>query len=240
MPPPRRLNKGPHPMRLLVYGMQSSGASLFTFFLAQRRDCLPFIDILNNYAAPRLDTGLDAVAKCVITTAYSLDEHIERFQPDRTLLFLRHPCHNYYSLQSKNYRNHSGLIDEKFSLLDTVFRQRDRFDAVVTYEDFLDNDPAVFARLADIGWPVDEYFFDYGRSQNDMVEFLVRHIPDLFDRLELSFGNHRGRGPVARFRDKPCSPDLEARVATLCPSLFDHYRLSGPGRAGTDTTAGHR
>jgi len=68
-------------MRLLVYGMQSSGATAFTLFLAQRPDCLALVDIPNNFAAPRLDTPVDTVAKVVVTTAYPLPVHMERFRP---------------------------------------------------------------------------------------------------------------------------------------------------------------
>ena len=39
-------------MRILVYGMQSSGASLFTYFLAQRPDTIAVIDLWDGVVAP--------------------------------------------------------------------------------------------------------------------------------------------------------------------------------------------
>jgi len=124
-------------MRILVYGMQSSGATAFTLFMAQRPDCLALVDVLNNYAAPRMSTPLDMVVKVVATTAYPLAAHMERFRPDRVVLLLRDPHDNYQSLSNKPYRNHSGLMEEKFILFDQVFAERERFDAVIRYEDFV-------------------------------------------------------------------------------------------------------
>jgi hypothetical protein len=60
-------------MRVLLYGMQSSGASILAFALAQKPDCLAFVDIWNMFwnmfAAPELETDRDCVAKAVVTTA---------------------------------------------------------------------------------------------------------------------------------------------------------------------------
>ena len=226
-------------MRLLVYGMQSSGATAFTLFLAQRPDCLALVDILNNYAAPRVDTGLDMVVKAVVTTAYPLEVHRERFRPDRIVLLLRDPRDTYRSLSTKSYRNHSGLIDEKFALIDEVFAGReDRFDAVVHYEDFVARNPLVPAAMAALGWPVDDSFYDYRRRHEELAGALWRHVPDLMDRIEFAFGNVQGRAVSERFRDKPRDPDLEAqaleaqaleaKLETLCPRLLTHYRQRVP------------
>ena len=130
-------------MRLLVYGMQSSGATAFTLFLAQHPDCLALVDVLNNFAAPRVTTSMDMVVKVTMTTAYPLAVHMERFRPDRVVLLLRDPHDNYQSLKTKNYRNYSGLLDEKFMILDQVFAERDHFDAVIHYEDFIARNPLI-------------------------------------------------------------------------------------------------
>lgn len=211
-------------MRLLVYGMQSSGATAFTLFLAQRPDCLALVDTLNNYAAPRVDTDLDMVVKTVVTTAYPLAVHVERFRPDRILLLLRDPRDNYQSLATKPYRNHSGLIDEKFILIDQVFAERDRFDAVLHYEDFVARDPRLSETLNRLGWPVEDGFHDYRRRHDELIGALWRHVPDLMDRMEVAFGNVQGRAVSERFRDKPRDPALEARLEGLCPRLLAHYR----------------
>jgi len=211
-------------MRLLVHGMQSSGATLFTYFLAQRPGCLALVDILNNYAAPRLETGLDAVAKCVVTTAYPIAVHLARFQPDRTILVLRDPRDNYASLATKPYRNHSGLIDEKFALLDALFAQRDRFDATVHYEDFMDRDPAVLERVRALGWPVDASHYAFERNFENILRVVWDDQPRLFTEFEMSFGNCDPRGLKAERRTKPRAPEIDRTLEALCPRLLAHYR----------------
>lgn len=211
-------------MRLLVHGMQSSGATAFTLFLAQRPDCLALVDIPNNFAAPRLDTPVDTVAKVVVTTAYPLAVHMERFRPDRIVLLLRDPRDNYISLRTKNYRNYSGLIDEKFLILDQLFAERARFDAVIRYEDFVARDPMVLETVKALGWPAEEDFYQYRRRHNEMLEALWRLTPGLMENFEFVFGNVRGTEVSERFRDKPCDAEVEARLEKLCPRLLADYR----------------
>src|SRR5690606_27289883 len=180
-------------MRLLIQGMQSSGATAFTLFLAQRPDCLALVDILNNYAAPTLETDRDVVAKVVVTTAYPLEVHQERFRPDRTILFLRDPRDNYVSLARKSYRNHSGLIDEKFAILELLFEKRAMFDAVIAYEDFVARDPAVLDTVNRLGWPVNAGYFSFRRTHVELAEILWNEVPALFERFEFSYGNVQAR-----------------------------------------------
>ncbi|HSK42187.1 MAG TPA: hypothetical protein VK943_20645 [Arenibaculum sp.] len=210
-------------MRLLIYGMQSSGASTFAFLMAQRPDCLALVDVLNMYAAPRLETTAPALAKCVVTLAFPLDVHVERFRPDAAVLLLRRPHDNYSSLMSKPWRNHGGLIDEKFALLERVFDERGRFDAVVPYEDFVARRPWVFERMRDLGWPVEEGWFALPRTHNDLAGFVWEHEPSLFDRFELAFGNYHSGGISGRFERKPADPVIDAAVRRLCPRLCGFY-----------------
>jgi hypothetical protein len=92
--------------------MQSSGASTLAFLLAQKPGCAAFVDIWTHYVAPSLPGDGDVVAKVVVTTAFPLALHQERFQPDCTVLFLRHPEANYRSLATKPYRHHCGFMEE--------------------------------------------------------------------------------------------------------------------------------
>lgn len=210
-------------MRLLIYGMQSSGASVFTYFLAQRLGCLALVDILNMYAAPRLRSRLDIVAKCVVTTSFPFELHAERFQPDKTLLLLRDPRDNYASLKTKSYRNHSGLMHEKFRLIDQIFAERARFDAVVHYEDFIDRAGAEDSVRA-LGWPVAAAYYDFSRTADQMIADLWRHEPELFDDFEPAFGNCDQRGFKPERRRKLRDPASESVLEELCPALLAHYR----------------
>src|ERR1700743_2471653 len=108
-------------MRVLLYGMQSSGASAIAYTMAQRAECVAFTDIWNMFAAPVLETTADVVAKAVVTTAYPLSVHKARFKPDVTILVLRHPVDNYISLAPKIYATESGLVGEKFRVLEKTF-----------------------------------------------------------------------------------------------------------------------
>lgn len=211
-------------MRLLVHAMQSSGATTFARVLAERPGCIALVDIPNNFAAPRVSTAADFIAKAVITTAYPLATHVERFRPDRTILLLRDPRDNYQSLRTKPYRNHSGLLDEKFVLLDRIFAERAEFDAVIAYEDFLARAPSVFAALAGVGWPITDDFYRFSRSYDDLLNTLWHHEPDLRNGMDVVFGNSRGGEVTASWRDKPRDPALEAHLESLCPLLLAHYR----------------
>lgn len=216
-------------MKLFVFGMQSSGATAFTLFLAQRPDCVALVDIANNFAAPRVAPPLDMVAKAVVTTAYPLAVHVERFRPDKVILLLRDPRDNYQSLKGKNYGNYSGLIDEKFLIIDQLFAERDRFDAVIEYEDFVARDRAVRNTVTALGWPVEDSFYTYGRRHDEIIAGLWQYLPDMMQNMDFVFGNVRGREVSEGFRDKPRDPALDAHLETLCPRLLAHYRAKRGG-----------
>ena len=211
-------------MRLLVYGMQSGGATAFTLFLAQRPDCLALVDVPNNFAAPRIAPVIDMVVKVVITTAYPLAVHIERFRPDRIILLLRDPHDTYQSLKTKHYRNYSGLMDEKFLLLDQIFAERRNFDAVIRYEDFVARDAAVLNTVKGLGWPAEESHYAYRRRHDEVLKDLWEHVPEIWEQMEFVFGNVQGREVSEAFARKPRDPEIEARLRGLCPRLLAYYR----------------
>lgn len=220
-------------MRLLVHGMQSSGATAFTRALAERPGCLALVDIANNFAAPRVTSSADFVAKVVVTTAYTLAEHVERFQPDRTILLLRDPRDNYVSLADKNYRHHSGLMDEKFALLDRIFADRALYDATIHYEDFVARSPAVHAALADLGWPIGEENYTFRRDYNDLLGTLWQAEPQLQESMTVVFGNVQGKGISDQWRDKRYTPAVEETVARLCPRLLAYYQTRRANEAAS-------
>lgn len=210
-------------MRLLVHGMQSSGATAFTLMLAQRPDCLALVDVPNNFAAPRVATSRDFVAKVVVTTAYPLSVHVERFRPDRVVLFLRDPRDTYMSLRTKHYRNHSGLIAEKFAILDALFASRDRFDAVIEYEDFVTRHESVHVAMRRLGWPVDARYYAFERRHKELLAALWEHEPALMDAMDFAFGAVRDAQVSERHQNKPRDPDVEAVLTKWCPRLLSHY-----------------
>ncbi|MCJ2185393.1 sulfotransferase family protein [Novosphingobium beihaiensis] len=224
-------------MRLLVHGMQSSGATTFTQVLAQRPGCIALVDIPNNFAAPRVTTRKDFVAKAVITTAYPLAVHVERFRPDRVVLFLRDPRDNYVSLSTKPYRHHSGLMEEKFRLLEQLFAQSDRFDAIIHYEDLVARKPCVSVAMEALGWPVREEHFRFRRSCDELLRSLWEAEPSLIAEMDAAFGAARGDRMSGRYRRENRNKDSEGKVAQLCPGLLAHYRIRELSR-GEDMDAG--
>jgi hypothetical protein len=210
-------------MRVLLYGMQSSGASALAFTLAQKPDSVAFVDIWNMFAAPELETDRDSVAKVVVTTAFSLEVHRRRFRPDVTFLVLRHPADTHESLIGKSYANESGLIDEKFAVLEEVFRSGSGFDQIVYYEDFVFSPRGLVALFDSIGWQIGYDALLFGRTQREILDTNAAACPGIDGRLKYGPGNIQTRG-VLRDRVRFAEPwGKSANLPRLCPSLLDHY-----------------
>jgi hypothetical protein len=211
-------------MRLLIYGMQSSGASTVAFVLAQKPDCCAFVDIWTMYAAPALPTAgpKDTLAKVVVTTAFPLALHQERFRPDRTILVLRHPVVTYRSLVGKVYRHHCGFIEEKFALLDRIFSEESRFDAVIYYEDLVYFPAETLAKISTLGWQCSVDFLECARTQAEMVAFNEAHLPSVIGRLQYGQGNYHGGQVKPEFAGLADLPD-PGPISDWCPRLLAHY-----------------
>lgn len=214
----------PKRMRVLLYGMQSSGASVLAFTLAQKPESLAFVDIWNMFAAPEIEAAeSDIVAKVVVTTAFSLEVHRRRFRPDVTLLVLRHPVDTFYSLSGRSYANENGLIDEKFALLEEVFRAGSGFDHIVHYEDFIFR-PRGFVDLADrIGWRIGYDALLLQRAHSDIERTNLARCPGIAERLKYGVGNIHTNS-LMRDRVRFSEPwNRTAHLPGLCPSIFAHY-----------------
>jgi hypothetical protein len=214
--------------------MQSSGASLLALTLAQKPDSMAFVDIWNMFAAPELETNRDCVAKVVVTTAFNLEVHRRRFRPDVTVLFLRHPVDTYESLFGKSYANEAGLIDEKFALLEEVFRAGTGFDHILHYEDFVFSPRGVIALFDRIGWHIGFNAMLFGRTQREIEEGNVAASPGIDKRLKYGVGNVQTRG-LLRDRIRFAPPwGKSAHLTRVCPTLFDHYAALRKGKDRRD------
>jgi hypothetical protein len=210
-------------MRILIYGMQSSGASTLAFLLAQKPDCAAFIDIWAMYAAPSLPGTGDVVAKVVVTTAFPLALHQERFRPDCTVLFLRHPVANRGSLSTKSYRHHCGFMEEKFRLLDAVFESRSGFDAVLCYEDLIYDTTGMLQSVSQLGWACDSNV-RFDRNPAEIQRFNEQRYPMVMDRLEYGSGNHHWGRLDPDFVNLPESSDADPDMREWCPAVTAHYQ----------------
>jgi tetratricopeptide (TPR) repeat protein len=217
-------------MRLLVYGMQSSGASTLAFMLGQKRGCGALVDIWSMYAAPRLTEPGDIIAKVVVTTAYPLAVHQARFRPDHTILLLRHPVANERSLSTKPYRDHCGLLEEKFQILEDVFANGSAYDTIIHYEDLVFDPPGALASIAAAGWSGVPAEPAPRRTHQDMVDFNQQHFPSLTGRLQYGLGQHRGEDVSAAYAGL-YHLAADSRVAAWCPRIVTHYAdLMASGR----------
>jgi len=210
-------------VRLLIYGMQSSGASTLAFLLAQKERCAAFVDIWAPYAAPSLQGEGDVVAKVVITTAFPIALHRERLQPDCTILFLRHPEVNYRSLATKVYRHHCGLLEEKFAVLDAVFKARHEYDAILYYEDMVSNPRATLTAITQLGWSCSADFLRLERKPADIMQVNEDRYPEVVGRLEYGMGNYHGRQLSQGFAHLQDLPEPGQEVCRWCPALTEHY-----------------
>ena len=222
-------------MRWLVYGLQSSGASLFSYFLAQAEGALAVIDLRarrrewlhrrETPVAPALEYAGPVVVKCVVTTRVSFEAHRESFQPDRSILFLREPCANLASLRVKPYARHGGSVDEKLALLDHYYAKRHIFDAVFHYEDFITNAADSVERLCSLGWPADLAHYGFPAS----IEEVVCRSRERSAWCDQTFGkrwgtgNVRGRVVDPQYQELRGSEHDRARVEASCPGLLAAY-----------------
>jgi len=217
-------------MRVLLYGMQSSGASALALALAQKPDSLAFVDIWNMFAAPELETDREVVAKVVVTTAFSLEVHRRRFRPDVTVLVVRHPVDNYYSLLGKTYANESGLIDEKFAILEKVLKSRKGFDHVFFYEDFVFSPQSLIGLCDRMGWPITWDALLFRRTQREIQRSNAAACPGIHGRLKYGAGNVYDRG-LLRDRVKFSEPGGKtSHLPMQCPSLFARYSAARADR----------
>ena len=207
--------------------MQSSGASLVTFFLGQAPRSVALVDIWVRHLTPALrgDTAAHLIAKCTVSTLFDFEEHVRSFRPDRAVLILRNPIQNYASLHAKDYIDEGGPIDEKFARLEQAFRDRDRFDLTLTYEEFVRDSASTIASLQAVGIPADPSYYDFRRSTKKIKAFNFAHEPWCQQRFGFGwgFGNVQGSqlNPAKLYR--PVSPELELRARELCPSVCAYY-----------------
>ena len=213
-------------MRTLIYALQSSGASLFTFFMGQKPDSIVIVDLHSSNLAPSLaNVQKDIFLKCVITTKYTLDDHINSFNPDKLIFVVRNPYDNYASLNRKKWRYENGFINDKFVSLEKCFANRGRFDKMIRYEDFILDKNGTIELLKDFGVTENSYAFprtlrvmrDYNRDNCDWCA---------------TNGGKYGRGKI-HFRGPMINPKLVCKtiseedrklVETLCPSVCEFYR----------------
>ncbi len=216
--------------RILVYALQSSGASLFTYMLSQIPNSIGIIDVWAEYCTPEIKSPYPVIAKAVPTAKYSLEDHVRSFQPTKKILFIRNPYDNYISLNDKPYRDEAGTLEEKFSMMDEVFRDRETFfDGTYFYEDFVNNPVDLVQTIRQtitVDIPVNAH--QLNRTLDDISDFNQRHCGWCKDtyRSYWGFGNIHKRSPnhikVVTYNN--IEPRIKRALEEITPCLYSNYQ----------------
>lgn len=210
-------------MRILLYGLQNSGATLAALFAGQREGSLVVPDLWTMYCAPRPPFSRDICVKATVTEAFPLSRHKRAFRPDFTALIVRRPIDNYLSLKRKAFANHDGIITQKFRRVERAFRATSTFNEVVVFEDFVAAPDAFANRLRQFGWRLPPDAHEFPRSALEMERFIWAQERRLYPQIQWGTGQARIQ-PLAGIR-LGRSEDQEARAFCRqhCPALQDFY-----------------
>ncbi len=216
-------------MRIFCYGAQSSGASLFCYWLSQLQDYLSVLDLYVRERAPsRACLSNEKIILKATVSHLDVNEQIKRFAPDKKILFLRDPCQNYISLSSKPYRDFGLSMEDKFKKLNDIVRNgTSDFDAIVKFEDFVEKREETVQLLNDSGIPasMDNYLFS--RSVEEIVNFSKANSAFLEETYKVTWaeGNIHKRSAEGRLRaaTRPVNAMVAKKVLRLCPDLKALY-----------------
>ena len=211
-------------MKLLIYAMESSGASTFCYFLGQRPGSVAVIDVWSPCVTPPLEIDVPVVAKATTTMTYRAGDHIASFRPDKTILFIRDPVAVYASLSEKSYASTFGSIEEKLSRFDSDYAEMD-VDLVLRYEDFVARAANVIKSINQLGWPCSDGYYGLSRSLANIYEFncdqsswLKQHYNECW-----GFGNIKGGAISSAFTERTYPDELVEKVIRLSPTLSRYY-----------------
>jgi hypothetical protein len=216
---------GEVPPRVLIHGMQSSGASLLALLAAQGPDTLAVIDLWNPELAPDLAHDGPIVLKTT-TGPVPLAAHVKSFRPTAMVLMLRHPVDQISVLTDESFRDYASPLEDKLEAFDNVFADAERFDAVVSYEQFTRNPTSVAATMRSIRLPLPADANRFPRSLDDVVVYAREHSPWCDEHWRTKWGTGRV-DPVSLplLSAPPVSQAHDARhlAREHCPALLAHY-----------------
>lgn len=229
-------------MRLLLYGLQASGASAAAMLAAQRPGSLALVDVPSYARTPAFGAGRDAIAKAVVSMTHSLADHVDSFRPDAVLFVVRDPLAQYASAAAKGFRDRDGRLEDKIAAFDALYADRSRHaDAVIRHEDLAARDPDVAGTFAELSWRLPDDAFDLPRDRNAVLGALFDREPELFGRFDHGFGDARTEGGIgsAGIRTRRCERTDAAHVLALCPNLARVYGYDVP-RSDPERPPGRR
>ena len=213
--------------RVLVYGMQSSGASLTTLLLAQLDSTVAVLDLWCGERMPSMEylpRDRPLILKMTISTTWPMEEQVARFAPTRTLLVLRHPAQIYVSLATKYYRDSGGRLEDKLRKLEQVFQHRDHFDALIHYEDVIMRPATALEQLRAVQPELDDSALALARTPAAIVED-ARRYPWLDKTLNAAWaaGNIDAERIEVKSVFKKVPREVREIVASLCPNATRYH-----------------
>lgn len=152
-------------MKVLTYGMQSSGATLFNYLLSQRENTIAILDLFCNEICPSIDDKKnDIFIKCTISNFIDLQQHLDSFNPDLVILFKRNVDDVVRSLQKKDHANRCGNIEEKIEKYNQILNEK-KFDIEYSYEEMMNK------KICSLKKIIDNSSFDFKRTVYDVIEY---------------------------------------------------------------------
>lgn len=187
--------------RVLLYGLQSSGATTLAMLLAQREGASAVLDLFHGRMLP-LNVTLPEL--CVVKAtipAVNAESHLAtlstRIQADKVLLVVRNPWCNYSSLKNKAYGQD---IIHKFVSLNRLWKGREQCDGVLCFEDLFFDNTRLLTELS--FWPLPSNALEFPKKVPDVVRITLANggWPAQTFRRKWGIGNLHER---VRFRLNP-------------------------------------
>lgn len=212
--------------RVLLFGMQSSGASFIAWLAAQGGDTLGVIDLWNPETAPRLDYDGPIVLKATVGPI-DLNEHERTFKPSARVLVLRDPRDQISVLDDESFRDYALPLEDKLAAFNhQVAAGLDEFDLVLKYEEVVERPASAVDAFRALGLPMPSDATALPRSINDVVSHARATEPWCHVNWRKRWGTGRINTSVLPRQAVPVRRDAGAvrLAARHCPDVLDHYR----------------
>jgi hypothetical protein len=209
--------------------MQSSGSSVFSYFIAQVPHSLAITDLWIRQPVPALDVDMPVSLKTCICDARCFLQDVRDFKPTLKILYVRHPVDIYRSLRKKWYYNDGGSFESKMAAFEELFiRRNELFDMTVHYEDFARDPWRVGNQLRQRGVALPDNALKFPRTLDAIRDFAMEHdewCRENFGTRWTHANIHIDKLDVLRpISYGPMDADSSGKMRELCPTVMKHYQ----------------